>query len=200
MRLSEATLYILDFETTGSVAGYPVEPWQVGLVRFHGGAVDLDDMFSSLLRIGPRPVNPYIPGSFHAHEAALSGAPTLLDLWPSLHHALTRFPLGAHNVATERKMLRQTAAMHQFGPWIDTLVLARLAWPDLASFALDEICNVLELTPYIQQCCPARGPHDALYDAVASAVLLQTLLSQPGWNDLLLEDAVAICKRTCRGR
>ena len=44
------------------------------------------------------------------------------------------------------------------------------------------------MTPGIANLCPGRGPHDALYDAVACGALLLHLLRQPGWETLSAEE------------
>ena len=89
--------------------------------------------------------------------------------------------MAAHNAATERKYLQQAFPLHRCGPWIDTLKLARIAYPRLPSHALEDLATALRLTGQVQAACPGREPHDAVYDAVACAVLLVHLLGQDGW-------------------
>ena len=84
------------------------------------------------------------------------------------------------------------APMHRFGVWIDTLKIARKAWPGCASYALDDLVVTLNLKPRIDGLCPGRAAHDALYDAVASAMLLEHLLSQPGWGGLTVGELVSM--------
>ena len=48
MRLNESTLCVLDFESTGVVAGHPNEPWQIGLVFLREGVVDRASMWHGL--------------------------------------------------------------------------------------------------------------------------------------------------------
>ena len=58
-------------------------------------------------------------------------APTLPELWAELQPWWCGGPLVAHNVSTERGIVRHAAPMHTIGPWIDTLTLARdgaLVW------------------------------------------------------------------------
>jgi len=64
----------------------------------------------------------------------------------------------------------------------------RRAYPDLPSHALEEVVAALGLLSEVQALCPDRAAHDALYDAVASAVLLQHLLAQPAWAGMTLRD------------
>lgn len=87
-------------------------------------------------------------------------------------------------------MLRLMAPMHSFDPWIDTLKLAREAWPGLPSYALEDLIESLQLAPRIEALISGRSAHDALYDAVASAVLLERLCAE-GWGDLPLSQLVS---------
>jgi DNA polymerase III subunit epsilon len=51
---------------------------------------------------------------------------------------------------------------------------------------------LLGLKPEVDALCPARSAHDALYDAVASAMLLEHLLKQPGWSDISVGELAAL--------
>lgn len=44
--------------------------------------------------------------------------------------------------------------------------------------------------------CPGCVPHDALYDAVACALLLLHLLRQPGWETLSAEELAEISRKS----
>ena len=41
---SEAEIIVLDYESTGSLQGYPNEPWQIGMISIRRGAVDPDSI------------------------------------------------------------------------------------------------------------------------------------------------------------
>lgn len=183
----------IDFETTGSVPNYPNEPWQVGLAPIRGGVVG-DGLFDSLLRIGDRPFNRYAPGRHAQLRAQLAIAPTLHDLWGDLSGRLTGTALVAHNVGTERSVLSARAPLHVFGPWIDTLALSRKAWPGLETYSLEFLTARFGLDAAVCELCPGRAPHDALYDAVACALLLVHLLCQPGWGDIDAGELVAMSR------
>ena len=177
----------VDFETTGSVAGFAVEPWQIGVVRLRGGRVSAGESYESLVRVGDRPFNPRAPGRHAQIRDVLAAAPTAAELWPEWSRWLTGAPLVAHNAGTERTVLARLAPLHRLGPWIDTLALVRRAYPALASKALDEVTGALELSARVQALCPGRGPHDALYDAFACAAVLEHLLQLPGWERVTVE-------------
>lgn len=182
----------IDFETTGSVPGFPNEPWQVGLVCVPPDGTAPPSSFESLLRVSPdRPFNRWAPGRHARIRAELAGAPALADLWPELAPRLAG-PVAAHNVGTERSLLQASAPLHVPGPWIDTLALARRAWPAAPSHALEDLVPALGLLPRLRALLPGRGPHDALYDAAACALLLLHLLEQPGWGSLRPAELSAI--------
>ncbi len=188
---SLATFTVLDFETTGSVRGWTVEPWQLGLVEVAAGRLQAEP-FDSLLRVAPdRPFNPHAPGRHARLREALATAPAFSDLWPGLAvRWLLNRPLVAHNIGTERGLLRRAAPLHRLGPWIDTLRLVRRTYPRLASAALDDVVVELGLLPTLQAACPGRAPHDARYDATACALLLLHFLALPGWEKVTVQALV----------
>lgn len=192
----QSSVVFIDFETTGSVEDYPNEPWQIGLVFLHEGRVDSHYMFESLIGIGERPFNPYAPGRHAQVREELCRAPTMADLWPTLSAWLTNRPLGGHNVAVERHVLADAYPLHAFGPWIDTLDLIRIAYPQLGSHKLEDLVWDLELAHRVQELCPGRDPHDALFDATSAAVLLEFLLQQNGWMNADLDELTAAKPRT----
>ena len=150
-------------------------------------------MFESLLRVDAnRPFNPYAPGRHTLLRDEISEAPSQQELWPLIKHRLTDHPLCAHNVATEKKFTRAAAPMHPFGPWIDTLKVARKAWPGCPSYALGDLIAMLDLKSKVDIRCPGRDAHDALYDAVASAMLLEHLLNQPGWGNVTVSELISM--------
>ena len=182
-----ACFAVVDFETTGSVAGYPVEPWQIGVVRVRDGKVSEGEAFESLLRVGDRPFNPRAPGRHAQLRGPLAVAPTPGELWPELALWVTGVPLVAHNVGTERSVLTRLAPLHRMGPWIDTLTLVRQAYPELASKTLEDVIQALGLDARVGALCPRRAAHDALYDAFACAALLEHFLGLPGWERVTIE-------------
>jgi DNA polymerase-3 subunit epsilon len=105
----------------------------------------------------------------------LTDAPTLLSLWPEIKPRLSGSIVVAHGKGTEKRFLR-TFPGHGFGPWIDTLHLARAAWPDLRSHSLGALCESQDLTETIRSLVPDKNWHDALFDSVASLVLLARLI------------------------
>lgn len=179
-------LTAIDFETTGTVKGLPNEPWQIGLVSLT--STELYNQLDSLLYIGERPFNKFAPGRHAQLREELKQAPKLVELWTEFSPRLVGRVLVAHNIGTERTMLKQVAPMHRFDCWIDTLALSRRVWKGLSSYALEDLIVVLQLKDKIDAICTGREPHDALYDAVACAVLLQTIVALPGWDKLTINE------------
>ena len=191
MKAREAILTALDFESTGAVRGHSDEPWQVGLVEIRAGRVT-GRFQESYLRVAPgRPFNPYAPGRHAELRDVLASAPAVADLWPIWRPWLEGRPLAAHNIGTERKFLQRAAPLHSFGPWIDTLRLARHVRPDLGGHSLSEVSDALGLSGRVRECCPGRDWHDALFDAFASALVLEHFLALPGWESVTL-DALSV--------
>jgi DNA polymerase III epsilon subunit-like protein len=149
----------IDFETTGSVAGYPVEPWQIGVVAFSPEQEPV--VWESLLRIGERPFHPQAPGRHSKLRESLKAAPTLEECLPHLRDLCGVKPLLAHNVATEQKCLQDQVPMEAWGPWLDSLKLSRAAWPTFPSHRLEDILLNLNLTTELGQKFPDREPHRA---------------------------------------
>jgi len=193
MAIFNAEITVLDFESTGSMRGFENEPWQIGMVSLIGGKIDSDSMFESLLRVDVnRPFNPHAPGRHAILREEISRAPSPHDLWPKIMPRLTDYPLCAHNVATEKKFLRVMAPMHRFGIWIDTLRLARKVWPGCPSYALEDLIVMLDLKERIDVLCPGKEAHDALYDAVASAALIEHLLAHPEWRNVTVYELASL--------
>lgn len=187
MKARDVSLTVLDFETTGAVAGHADEPWQVGMVELQDGRVT-GRYHESYLRVAAaRPFNPYAPGRHAELRGVLAAAPPPADLWPVWRPWLEGRPLAAHNIGTEKKLLQRAAPMHEFGPWIDTLKLARRVRPDLEGHALADVCAALGVVERARKLCPGRDWHDALFDAFASALVLEHCLALPGWEDVGVE-------------
>ena len=188
--MCESVITFIDFETTGVVDHHPDDPWQIGIVRFRKGQIVPEEMFTSLLKVPPRPFGPHAPGRHEQLRDEIAKAPSLPDLWPTLSPLLSSGPLAAHNAGTEKRILRKAFPMHAMTTWIDTLKLARVAFPDRKSHRLSDLVDEMDLKNRVDALVPDRAPHDALYDAVAAGVLLEALLDLPEWKDVTLDALV----------
>lgn len=188
MLAREATITVVDFESTGHIAGLPNEPWQIGMVRITDGKVDSEHSFESLLRVDPtRPFNPNSPGRHQKIRHEIAEAPKLQELWDELETWWIGQPLTAHNVSVEKSFIEPCAPLHHFGPWIDTLEITRFAYPELESHSLEDLVRHFAFEERLTDLTPHREAHDALYDAVASALLLEHFLQLPGWEEITIE-------------
>jgi len=173
----------IDFEGTGAVKGWPDEPWQIGLISLRAGQIVAESAFESLLCIGERPFNRYAPGRHAERRDAMRTAPTLPALWPALASRLEGVALAAHNAATETRYLSNAFPLHPPAIVLDTLKIARLVYPGLRDYSLEALLVQLRLNDRVHMLAPDREPHDALYDAIGSAALLEHIFALPGWCD-----------------
>ena len=167
----------IDFESAGAARGQTDCPVQVGLASWslasgHG------DHFCSYLRAG-QPVQWSARKIHGIGPEQLADAPPLLALWPELKSRLAGAVVVAHGKGTEKRFLRSFPG-HGFGPWVDTLLIARAAWPDWPDHSLGALCERAGLTAEVRSLVPEKSWHDALFDAVASLVLLEHLILNLG--------------------
>ncbi len=163
----------IDFESAGAARGKTDSPVQVGLASW-GMPQGHGDAYVSYLHTD----SPILWAARKVHGISaedLADAPSLLMLWPELKKRMAGAVVVAHGKGTEKRFLRAFPG-HGFGPWIDTLLLARAAWPELTDHSLGALCETHGLTPEIRNLVPEKSWHDALFDAVASLVLLAYLI------------------------
>lgn len=116
-------------------------------------------------------------GLFAAHHAPVENR-LLKQVWP--------YPTEAPDFA------QPGVKQADWGPWIDTRLIYRQAYPDLDNHKLGNLIQCLDLQALLDQLvaqhCPEnrRKYHCALYDALASALLLMHLRQQPGYGRLPL--------------
>jgi DNA polymerase-3 subunit epsilon len=175
----------IDFESAGAARGMTDSPVQVGLACWSMDA-GYGDAFVSYLSTD-QPVQWSARKVHGIAPEQLADAPSLLSLWPELKRRISGALVVAHGKGTEKRFLRAFPG-HGFGPWIDTLQLARAAWPDAGDHSLGALCESRRLTAAVQAMVPGKSWHDALFDAAASLVLLEHLLGA-----LALADESASC-------
>jgi DNA polymerase-3 subunit epsilon len=172
--LHQCRFTAIDFESAGAASGMTDTPVQIGLMSWSVDIGHSDAFVSHLytdqpIRWSARKVHGIGPDD-------LASAPTLLSLWPELKKRLVGAVVVAHGKGTEKRFLRAFPG-HGFGPWIDTLLLARAAWPDLPDHSLGTICDQLGLSDKVRTLVPEKSWHDALFDAAASLVVLAHLIN-----------------------
>jgi len=163
----------IDFESAGAARGMTDSPVQVGLATWSSAAGHAGHFVSYLFT--DQPVQWSARKIHGIGPEHLATAPTLLSLWPALQRNLAGAVVVAHGKGTEKRFLRAFPG-HGFGPWIDTLLLARAVWPGLTDHALGPLCEIHGLTAAVRALVPGKSWHDALFDAAASVVLLAHLI------------------------
>ncbi len=182
----DAFFRAIDFETTGSVRGFSSLPWQVGIATLAGRAAP-EACFDSLIRVPENhPFNRHAPGDHAARRAAIAQAPAPEAIWLAIHPLLAGNVLAAHNIGTERTQLNRLAPLHRYGPWVDTLALARKIYPGLGDYSLEALTGRFGLLPRLLALRPGFRAHDACCDALACALFLDHVLSLPGWSAVSL--------------
>jgi DNA polymerase-3 subunit epsilon len=175
--IDQTAFAAIDFESAGTSRGQTDVPIQVGIALW-SPSEGFGETLCSFLHT-ERPVTWAARRVHGITTKHLAGAPTLLSLWPELKRLLGGRAIVAHGHGTEKRFLRAFPG-HPFGPWIDTLLLSRAAWPGFESHSLGSICDRLGLTPRIENLAPQGRWHDALFDSVASLAVLEHLVHQHG--------------------
>ncbi len=177
MLIRDARFTAIDFESAGASRGRTDAPIQIGIASWSvaGGH---QAPFVSYLHTD-QPIQ-WSAAKVHGITVAdLADAPPLLSLWPEIKGRLGGAVVVAHAKGTEKRFLRAFPG-HGFGPWMDTLHLARAAWPELAGHSLGALCDEHGLTERIRRLVPGKSWHDALFDSTASLVLLEHLVGSFG--------------------
>ncbi len=171
----ECRFTAIDFESAGAARGRNDTAVQIGLACWSTSGGFHDPFVSYLATDEPIQWSAQkVHGITTEH---LAQAPSLLSLWPELKQRLSNSVVVAHGKGTEKRFLRAFPS-HGFGPWVDTLLLARAAWPDLPDHSLGALCTCLGLQDQVLALAPERRWHDALFDAFGSLVLLSHLIAE----------------------
>jgi len=165
----DAAWAALDFESAGASRGRTDEPVQVGMALWRGA--EIGNIFRSYIH-APVRITRAARAVHGIGEAELEGAPPMAALWPEFKARLSGSVIVAHGAGTERRFLR-AFPLHGFGPWVDTLAVARAVLPDLSDHALATVIGACGLEDDVRAICPRYDWHDALFDAVASLVFLR---------------------------
>lgn len=178
----------IDFESAGAARGRTDTPVQVGMAAWSVDAGHHDPFVSYLatdqaIQWSAQKVHGITP-------ADLADAPSLLSLWPELKTRLHGRVVVAHGKGTEKRFLRAFPG-HGFGPWVDTLLLARAVWPQLDDHSLGALCGTLGLDQQVHAIAPGKTWHDALFDAAASLVLLAHIVAALDLADQAIDHLLA---------
>ena len=187
MRIAETRFAAIDFESAGSAPGRTDEPVQIAIAHLLG--TEISGALSSYVQAEGSVT--WAARKVHGiTDSMIKDAPRFMDLWPRIKADMEGCWIVAHGAATEKRFLR-VFPFHAFGPWVDTLDLARAVYPGLPSHALGEVVRALGLENDPEIRAENFRWHDARCDAVASLVLLRHLIFVCG-----LADAEAIVLKT----
>ncbi len=186
-RLIRETLFAaLDFESAGEAPGMTDAPVQAGIAHMRGVNMLPESFFRTY--INPKRQVTWAAQRVHGITTDdLSSAPEMKALWPEFRLRLGGNVVVAHAAGTEKRFLR-AFPMHGFGPWLDTVTLARRAWPGLADYSLGGLAGALGFRGELDLLCPGLRFHDALYDAVGSLLVLRRLISLAGLEGQELQE------------
>ena len=163
----------IDFESAGAARGETDQPVQIGIAAC-SRLEDEPELWTSYIAVE----KPVLWSASQVHGITtemLADAPSFPSLWPEIRSRLGQAVVVGHNPATERKFLRRFPG-HGFGPWLDTLALGRMCVPGLEDYSLSSLCGALGLTCSVEALLPARRWHDAMYDALASLLIVRFLV------------------------
>lgn len=166
----------IDFEGTGAAPGESEEAVQIGIAVMDRGSGPPANFFRSYIRAESR-VTRAATAVHRITDKDLEGAPALAVLWPEIKSRLGGAVVVAHGAGTEKRFLR-SFPLHGFGPWVDTLVLAREFYPGLPDHSLAAVVAASSLESDVRAACPGHDWHDALFDAVACLVFLRHCLEK----------------------
>ena len=187
--LEDLSWAAIDFESAGTAPGETDCPVQIGIIRVEKLFSESPKLFTSYIACN-RPVRWSAAKVHGITTATLKGAPDFTTLWPQIRDLLRDAVVLGHNPATEKRFLRCFPG-HGFGPWVDTLALARQAAPDLPDHSLSTVCEALGITPAVTALVHDDAHnrwHDALYDAAGSLQLLRTLITALSMHRCTLDD------------
>lgn len=166
----------LDFETTGTVKGYPNEPWQLGMVAFDPATGRISELWETYFRVSPdRPFSPHAPGRWAKIRDKLAAAPGVYEVWPEIAKRIIGAELVAHNAGTERTMLTKIAPITRLGPWHDTLKIVKERYSNIDKLGLSDLAESFAVADEVRKLLPNRTWHDALFDAAATAAIFTKL-------------------------
>lgn len=194
MHWADQPIHFLDFE--GNRASGILE---FGVVTIHGG-----EIATTRTRLcGPAGRIREEESAVHGLRAeTLTGAAPFRDEWEYFARLREQGPLAAHYAGVENSLLKsvwpfprtapdftqQGRTTADWGPWIDTGRLYPQFFPGLGEAGLEKLVLAqgleAELGALAVVHCPPerRHYHAALYDALAGALLLLTLLRQPEFS------------------
>ena len=181
---------VVDSETTG-LDPRKSRVIELAAVRLSAGKLVAGDSFRQLLRPGDEPIP---AGSTLIHgidDAAVEAAPSFADVWPRFQAWLGTNIVVGHAVGFDLAVWKRECELAGL-PWrrprtLDTRLLAEIAGPELAGYALEKIASWLAIE--------VTDRHSALGDAMITARVLLALVPKLREHGIR---TVAEAERACR--
>lgn len=173
--IKDCVFAALDFESAGADRGETDQPVQIGIARSTVQDEQPDLWVSYIL-----PGKPVLWSASQIHgitSAMLVDAPAMMNLWEPIRSRLGGAVIVGHNIGTEKRYLRCFPG-HGFGPWVDTLILSKECLKGLPNYSLQSVASALGLVEEINMLVEGKSWHDALYDAVASWLILKKIIAE----------------------
>jgi DNA polymerase-3 subunit epsilon/CBS domain-containing protein len=163
---------VIDTETTGLDAA-KARIVEIAVVPIAAGQVDAGTAFRALMR----PDEPIPEAATRIHgidDAALAGAGSFADIWPSCAAAIGGRIVIGHTLGFDLAVLKRECERAGIA-WkrprsLDTRLLAEVARGDLAGYSLDQLAAWLNVT--------VNGRHSAIGDATTTAHVFLALLPE----------------------
>lgn len=167
-------LVSIDLEGTGGQDKENEAILEIAVIKITHGKVDERNPFHSLINPGRKfPKYPWLSLTYEDVE----DAPPFEDIRSSLVEFLSSAPIMlAHNAHTDYKLLRRRCPEYRPYAVLDTLKLARRAFPTEHTYKLDQLIQRFDLDQDIQV-TPNFKPHRALYDALMTARLFVYIMN-----------------------
>ena len=165
----------IDFETSGHSRFQKAQPMQIGLaVRYPSGTYSI--IADSLLG-GATHLTYHAKRTHGISLEACRGKPRTESFWPQVQKISQNMPLCAHNIPTERKILQEKFPWKPCR-WIDTCTISRRLLPDCPNHTLETVTHHLGKTRALQSLFQKKSWHNALFDAVASLLIVEGILER----------------------
>jgi DNA polymerase-3 subunit epsilon len=171
-----APLVALDLEGSGPQDGESEAILEIAVVPITAGQPDTATVYTTLINPGRAiPRRPWIsPG---LTNAVLATAPTPAEVEPELARLINEHVIVGHNVGVDWRLLHRHHPAITPTALIDTLRLARHLRLGTKN-SLSALADHLGLTSQIEHLAPGSEPHRALWDTIATALLLPDLIAR----------------------
>lgn len=164
-------LMAIDVEGDGNT---PIEPIEVSAIEFSDAAVSPARTW--LCNPG-RPISPYASAIHGLRDADVAGLPPFEAHAQQILDTLKETTIVGHGVRGDMHTLVRKIPELKGTSCLDTLKLAKVAFPDFPSYRLQDLIDELGLV--IEAPAGSRGPHSAGFDAEAARRLFVHILDNP---------------------